>query len=308
MKSATGDAGEFLAELPDFGTIEVTTPVASLRGLSVRAFLANRLAIAGLTIVVGVVAFCFIGPLVYHTNQITTNLTQVTLPPSLHHLLGTDDEGYDVLGRLMVGGQNSLEIGFAVGLLAPLFGTIYGVVAGYTGGALDSLLMRLIDVVLAVPTLFFIIFIGSVFRPTLVVLILVISCLSWLSPARLVRAETLSLRRREFVQAATVMGGNTTHSIRRHLVPNTFGTIMVNASFQVADAILVVATLSFLGLGLPPPAATWGGMVAQGVTYAADGYWWMLWPPLVILVLVIVAFNLVGDALRDVLDPRLVSR
>jgi peptide/nickel transport system permease protein len=133
----------------------------------------------------------------------------------------------------------------------------------------------------------------------------VISLLSWLAPARLVRGEALSLRTREFIDAVRVMGGRRSRIIVRHLVPNTFGTIVVSATFQVADAIILLATLSFLGFGLPPPAATWGGMLSQGTTYLLDGYWWEVYPAGLIIMLTVVAFNFAGDALRDSLDARL---
>ena len=146
------------------------------------------------------------------------------------------------------------------------------------------------------------------FRPTVLLLIVVISLLSWLGPARLVRGETLSLRTREFIDATRVMGGRSPRIIARHLVPNAFGTIVVSATFQVADAIILLATLSFLGFGLPPPAATWGGMLSQGTTYLLDSYWWEVYPAGLIIMLTVIALNFVGDALRDTLDTRLRQR
>ena len=141
-------------------------------------------------------------------------------------------------------------------------------------------------------------------QPTVPLLIGVISLLSWLGPARLIRGETLTLRSREFVQAARSMGAGRRHTITRHLLPNTLGTLGVNATFQVADAIIVLATLSFLGFGLPPPAATWGGMLSEGTTYLFDGYWWQVYPAGVLIMVTVIAFNFVGDALRDVVTPR----
>ncbi len=273
-----------------------------------RAFVENKLALAGVIIVVAVVLFCYAGPLFWHTDQIHTNLLQVNQPPSAKHPLGTDDLGYDVLGRLMVGGQSSLLVGIAVALMATCFGVVYGVISGYFGGPTDAILMRIVDIVLAVPVVYLFIDLASEFKPTLPLLIVVLAFLSWLVPARLVRGETLSLRVREYVQAVRTMGGRSGRIIFRHLVPNTMGTITVNATFQVADAILTLAVLSYLGFSLPPPTATWGGMLQNGVNFLYDGYWWEIYPAGLMIVLTVVAFNFIGDGLRDSLDVRLQRR
>jgi peptide/nickel transport system permease protein len=273
-----------------------------------RAFTENRLALTGLIMVVAVALFCFVGPLLWPTDQVHTNLLQVNKPPSAQHPLGTTNLGYDVLGRLMVGGQSSLLVGIAVAVMATGFGVFYGVVAGYFGGPVDSVLMRIVDIVLAVPVVYLFIDLASEFKPTLLLLILVLSLLSWLGPARLVRGETLSLRVREYVQAVRIMGGRSGRIIFRHLVPNTMGTITVNATFQVADAILTLAVLSYLGFSLPPPAATWGGMLEDGVNFLYDGYWWEIYPAGLMIVITVVAFNFIGDGLRDSLDVRLQRR
>ena len=208
----------------------------------------------------------------------------------------------------MVGGQSSLLVGIAVAVIATGFGVVYGVVAGYFGGPVDSVLMRIVDVVLAVPVVYLFIDLASEFKPTLLLLIAVLALLSWLGPARLVRGETLSLRVREYVQAVRIMGGRSGRIIFRHLVPNTMGTIVVSATFQVADAILTLAVLSYLGFSLPPPAATWGGMLEDGVNFLYDGYWWEIYPAGLMIVITVVAFNFIGDGLRDSLDVRLQRR
>ncbi|HTW20373.1 MAG TPA: ABC transporter permease [Mycobacteriales bacterium] len=273
-----------------------------------RSFVENKLALVGVLLVLLIVGFCFIGPHLYHTNQTQPNLVQLNQSPSAKHPLGTDYVGFDILGRLMVAGQSSIEIGLAVAVLATSFGVLWGAVSGYFGGALDSIMMRVVDIFLAIPALFIFIYLATVFRPTVGLLILVVSALSWVGPARLVRGETLSLRVREYVQAVRVMGGSSTRMIFRHVVPNTVSTIVVNATFQVADAVLILATLSFLGFGLPPPAATWGGMLTNGTNYLYDGYWWEIYPAGVIIVLTVVAFNFIGDGLRDALEVRLQRR
>ena len=213
-----------------------------------------------------------------------------------------------MLGRLMVGGQSSLEIGLAVGVVAVIFGSLYGAIAAVAGGAVDAVMMRIVDGLFSIPTLFLLIILGDIYTPNVPLLIIVLSLLSWLGTARLVRGEALSLRTREFVQAVKVAGGSQRRVVVRHLIPNTIGTIMVTASFIVADSILVLATLGFLGFGLPSPAADWGQMLSNGVTYLFDGYWWQLYPAGIAIVLTVVAFNLIGDALRDSLDARLQRR
>ena len=275
---------------------------------SLSAFVENKLAVVGLGIVVAFVLFCYLGPLVYHTDQVHIDLSQATLPPSGAHPLGTNEVGYDQLGRLMVGGQSSLEVGIAAALLATVFGTLWGAIAGYAGGFIDSAMMRIVDALLAVPALFLLLFLASIARPTIGLLILVIALISWLGPARLVRGQALTLRTRDYVTSVRLMGGGPLRAILRHIAPNTIGTVVVNATFQVADAILIVATLSFLGLGIPPPAANWGDMLSNGINYTYDGYWWLIYPPGLAIVLVVVAFNLIGDALRDSFEVRLQKR
>jgi peptide/nickel transport system permease protein len=275
---------------------------------ALRTFATHRLGMIGLAGIMTLVIFCFLGPLIYHTDQVHANIQLTNLPPAAGRPLGTDNNGYDILGRLMVGGQSTLEIGFAVAILATIFGVVWGAVSGYTGGLADAVMMRIVDIGLAIPAIFLLIYLSSVFRPTILLVILVLSLLSWLGPARLVRGETLSLRTREFIEAARMMGGRRTRIVTRHLIPNTLGTIVVSATFQVADAIILLATLSFLGFGLPPPTATWGGMLSQGTTYLLDGYWWEVYPAGFVITLTVIAFNLVGDAIRDSLDTRLRRR
>ena len=281
---------------------------ASVTRVVLRTFMENRLALVSVGIIILVAAFCFIGPLFYVTNQAQSNILNSNLPPGPGHPLGTDDSGFDVLGRLMAGGQSSLEVGLAVAVIATTIGVLWGATAGFFGGLVDSVMMRFVDIMLAVPLVFLFIFLASVVRPNLLLLIVVLALLSWLGPARLVRGETLSLRTREYVQATRVMGGSSTRVVIRHIVPNAFGTIIVNSTFQVADAILALALLSFLGFGLPPPAATWGGMLANGTNYLFDGYWWEVYPAGLMIVVVVLAFNFIGDALRDGMEVRLQRR
>jgi peptide/nickel transport system permease protein len=284
----------------------------SLTAQLLRVFVENRLAVVGAVVIVLMVLFCFVGPVFYHTNQSSTqdallNSTQNS-PPSAANPLGTDQSGFDILGRIMYGGKVSLEVGFAAAGIATIVGVLWGAISGFFGGWVDALMMRIVDVLLSVPLLFLLIVLAVIFHPSLTILILVIGLTAWLVPARLVRGETLSLRVREFVQAVRVMGGSGPRIVLRHIIPNTIGTIIVNATFQVADAILLLAALGFIGLGVPAPKTDWGSMLANGVNYALDGFWWQIYPAGVAIVLVVVAFNFVGDALRDAFEVRLQRR
>jgi peptide/nickel transport system permease protein len=306
----TPDPDQVAAEEPSGGATGRTSQAgggglfSSLAG----AFSSNRLALVGVAVLVAIVLFCFVGPLVYRTNQTVADLALANLPPSGAHPLGTDGTGFDILGRLMLGGRSSLELGLGVAALATTVGVVWGAVAGLAGGAVDSVMMRLVDIFLAIPPLFVFVYLATVFTPTIGLLILVVSLVSWLSPARLIRGETLSLRSREYVQATRAAGGRFARIVLRHIVPNTFSAMVVNATFQVADAILILATLSFLGFGPPAPAATWGGMLSNGVNFLYDGYWWQVYPAGIAIVVTVVSFNFVGDALRDALDPRFQRR
>ena len=214
----------------------------------------------------------------------------------------------------MAGGQISIEIGLAVAVIATFLGVVWGAISGYFGKAVDAVMMRVVDIFLAIPVVFLFIFISTILptntTPTeyKFLLIAVLAGLSWLAPARLVRGETLTLRTREYVAAVRVMGGNSSRVVFRHIIPNAVGTIIVNATFQVADAILVLAVLQYLGFALPPPTATWGGMLSQGSSFLSDGYWWEVYPALVAIILIVVAFNFIGDALRDSFEVRLQER
>ena len=276
------------------------------RGLEV--FLENKLAIVGLVILVLMFGFCYLGPLFYHTDQVHVNLANENLPPGPGRPLGTDQNGYDVLGRLMVGGQISLEVGLAAAVIATGFGTLWGAVSGYLGGIVDSIMMRLVDALLAIPALFLALVVVSMFPPTELELILVIALTSWLTTSRLIRGEALSLRVRDYVQAMRVMGGGSARAVLRHIAPNAVGTIIVNATFQVADAILLVVALSYLGLGIPPPQTDWGGMLNAGTNAIYNGYWWQIYPPGIAIILVVIAISFIGDALRDAFEVRLQRR
>jgi peptide/nickel transport system permease protein len=271
-------------------------------------FIENRMATVGVGLILFMVLFSFVGPLIYHTQQVLNNPLIANQAPSLAHPLGTDEVGYDVVGRLMLGGQSSLEIGFAAAFIAVGIGVVWGAVAGLAGGPIDALMMRIVDAFLAIPFLFALILLGDIFSTSIPELIIVIGLVAWLVPARLVRGETLTLRVREYVQAVRVFGGGGRRILVRHIIPNSVGVIVVNATFQVADAIVFVAVLSYLGLGVSPPATNWGGELSSGLNFFFDGYWWLIYPPGIAIVLTVVAFNFVGDALRDSLEVKRYQR
>jgi len=276
--------------------------------LALREFMSNRLAVVGFAMIVFFVLFCFVGPLIYHTNQTDTNLIIANEPPSAAHLLGTDTDGFDELGRIMKGGQAALEIGFFAAFVAIVIGALWGAVSGLVGGIVDSTLMRVVDVFLSVPFLFVVLILAVKFGASVLSLSLVIGFFAWQVPARLVRGEVLTLRERDFVLAARTAGSTSWRLISRHLLPNALGVVIVNVTFQVADAILAVSYIGFLGFGLHFPNVDWGDQLSAGTEYLQDGYWWLIYPVGACIVLTVMALNFIGDALRDSMDVRLRRR
>lgn len=270
----------------------------------VRGLLAHPLGVAGLAVIVLLAAACFLGPLVYHTDQQYVNLVDALQPPGPGHPLGTDTNGFDVLGRMMKGGQVSLEIGLLAAVIATVIGTLYGAVAGLFGGVVDAIMMRFVDVLLSIPFLFVVLVLSARFSSSVLSLSLVLGLFSWLIPARLVRGEVLTIRVRDFVAAARGMGARPSRIVLRHLIPNALSVVIVNVTFQIADAILAVATLGFLGFGLNYPNTDWGDQLSNGVTYISDGYWWLIYPVGGCLVVIVLAFNVLGEALAEALGRR----
>ena len=299
------------SETPE--ALEAAFAAAKSRGLLRRGwevFAENKLALASLGAIVFMILFCFVGPLIYQTDQVHTNLSETLCQPSAAHPLGCDNVGYDLLGRLMVGGQTSLEVGFAAAIVAVLIGTLYGAFSGFIGGPIDSFLMRIVDAGLSIPYFMVVIILSVVFHPNKLIMIFIIAVFYWLGVARLVRGETLSLRTREYVQAVRVLGGRNSRAVVRHIVPNSIGTIIVQTTFAIADSILILAGLGFLGLGVQPPETDWGDMLSGGLTYLQSGtnYWWLIYPAGICIILTCIAFNFIGDALRDSFETRLQRR
>ena len=208
----------------------------------------------------------------------------------------------------MYAGATTLEIALLAAGIATVFGVFFGAISGYVGGAVDAIMMRIVDTVLSIPTLFLLIVIAAILHPSFWLIVFIVALAAWLVPARLIRGETLTLRTREYVQAVRAMGGGGSRIVVRHIIPNAVGTIIVNATFQIADAIGVLAALGFLGFGVPSPGTSWGQMLSDGISYAQEGAWWLIYPAGICIILVTVSFNYIGDALRDAFEVRLQRR
>jgi peptide/nickel transport system permease protein len=268
-----------------------------------RRLLRNRRALVGGVVVL---AFCILAlgaPLIAPYAPEAQTLAQRNRPPTLDHLMGTDALGRDILSRAIWASRVSLSIGIVSVLLSAALSTTIGAIAGYAGGWIDNVLMRLTDAFLAFPTLFLMIAIVAAFGSHLPVLIAVLGLTAWQTGARVVRGEVLSLRSREFVHAARGLGASDARIILRHILPNLLAVVIVSATIRVALNILLEVGLSYLGLGVQSPLASWGNMVAEGKSVLRAAWWVSAFPGLFI-VLTVMAFNLLGDGLRDVTDPR----
>ncbi|HSM58660.1 MAG TPA: ABC transporter permease [Candidatus Sulfomarinibacteraceae bacterium] len=301
---------------PDVAQLEA--PPLTLREMTWRRFRRHKMAMAGLIMLVLLFIYSFGGALIY--SEAEANLTNTSMRlqgPSLTHPFGTDTVGRDILARTIYGGQISLIIGLAAVILETILGVLIGAVAGYYGGKLDSILMRFTEAMLNIPQLFILIvmakffggkvpnltLLGRTFSGSVIVIIIIIALTSWMYLARIVRAEFLSLKENDFVMAARAIGTPTSDIIFRHILPNSIAPIIVAATLGVANAILAEAYISFLGLGVQPPTATWGNMLDGAYNYLEAAPWLWIFPGLLILFTVL-SINFVGDGLRDALDPR----
>ncbi|HVH13017.1 MAG TPA: oligopeptide ABC transporter permease [Longimicrobium sp.] len=272
-----------------------------------RHFKKNKLAMAGLAVMIVLYLVTLLTPLIapYDPAAQGDIITSRYLAPSAEHWLGTDKFGRDILSRVLYGARISLSIGFVAVGISMTLGTLIGAVAGYFGGWVDSVLMRFTDMMLAFPRLVLLIVVIAVFEaPSIWLVVVVLGLTGWMGTSRIVRGEVLSLREREFVQAARALGMGDLRIILRHVVPNTMAPVIVSATLGIGLTILTEASLSFLGLGVQPPTPSWGNMVADGRDALTEAWWIATFPGLAI-VLTVVAFNLLGDGLRDALDPRL---
>lgn len=281
-------------------------PSSSLLGDFLRRLLADVPAVLGAVVVLVMILVALLAPVLAPHDPNAMDLSAQLVPPSPGHWFGTDDLGRDVLSRMMYGAQISLSVGFVAVGISFAIGIALGAVSGYFGGRIDSAIMWLVDVMLVFPSIFLILAVIAFIGPSLFNIMVIIGCTSWMGVARLVRAEFLALREREFVQAIRAQGAQSGRIIFRHILPNAMAPVLVSATFSVAGAILLESGLSFLGLGVPPPRATWGSLLTDGKAMIEVAPWLTLFPGLAIF-LTTLAYNLLGEGIRDALDPRLRS-
>lgn len=258
----------------------------------------------GIVLLMSLAALC--APLIAPYPPTAQHLDNILEPPSSHFWLGTDRLGRDVFSRLLYGGRVSLWVGFVAVGISISIGTVLGLISGYFRRWVDEAIMRLVDIMLCFPSFFLILAVIAFLEPDLTNIMVVIGLTSWMGVTRLVRAETLSLREREFVAAARLAGSPTRQILFRHILPNALAPVLITATLGVAGAILVESSLSFLGLGVQPPTASWGNMLMEGKTVIENAPWLSVYPGLAILITVL-GYNLLGESLRDLLDPRLVQ-
>jgi len=263
----------------------------------------NRLALAGLCVIALLAALALFARKLCPADPFVQDLTARLQGPSRLHWMGTDDLGRDVLSRLMLGTRISLSVGFVAVGISLVIGTALGLCAGFYGGWIDVLIMRLVDVMLSIPTLFLILAVLAFLGPNIYNVMAVIGLTAWPGLTRLVRGECLSVREREYIQAARLAGVPTPRLLGIHILPNVMAPILVSATLGVGGAVLTESALSFLGLGVQPPMPSWGNILSIGRDYLHIAWWLSLFPSLAILITVL-AFNLLGEGLRDVLDPR----
>jgi peptide/nickel transport system permease protein len=267
-------------------------------------FRRNRLALSGLVLVAGLFLISLLAPWLAPYDPNFIDIQAILVPPSSMHLMGTDSLGRDVFSRIIYGSQISLKVGFVAVGLATLIGVCLGAIAGYYGSWVDNVLMRLVDLMLCFPTFFLILAVIAVLEPSIWNIMVIIGLTGWMGVARLVRAEFLSLREREFVQAARALGAKDSRIIFRHLLPNALAPVMVSATLGVAGAILTESALSFLGLGVQPPTPSWGNILTAGKDNIEIAWWLSVFPGLAILITVM-GYNLLGEGIREAIDPRL---
>lgn len=265
--------------------------------------LANPLARWGLAIIIGILMLAIFAPAIAPFDPEAINVKAILLPPSNVHWMGTDGLGRDVFSRMLYGARISLLVGFVAVGIATAIGVVLGAIAGFYRGWVDIVIMRLVDVMLSIPTFFLILAVIAFLTPSIWNIMVVIGLTSWMGVTRLVRAEFLSQREREFVLAAEVLGAKDTRLIFLHLLPNSLTPVIVSFVLGVASAVLVESGLSFLGLGVQPPQASWGNILTDGKEYIQFAWWLSFFPGMAIL-LTVLGYNLLGEGLRDALDPR----
>ncbi|TMQ24703.1 MAG: ABC transporter permease [Candidatus Rokuibacteriota bacterium] len=275
------------------------------RSIVWRRFTRNRLASAGAVVVLLLVALAALAPWVAPRDPLYIDMDhKFARPGEAGFVLGADELGRDVLSRLLHAGRVSLAVGLITAVIAVLVGSVLGAVAGFYGGAADTLIMRVVDVLLSMPTIFLLLALSAFLKPTMLTITLIIGLNSWMSVARMVRGQVLSLKEQEFVLAARAAGAGARRLILRQLMPNAVAPVLVAATLTVATAILLESSLSYLGHGIQPPTASWGNMLNNAQTYVLYAPWVAVYPGAMIS-LTVLSFNFAGDGLRDALDPRL---
>lgn len=269
-----------------------------------RQLLRNRLAVGGGAVVLCLILLAVLAPALAPYDPAAYDVKQILLPPSGAHILGTDQLGRDVFSRMLFGARISLAVGFVAVGIATFIGICVGSLAGYYGGAMDEVLMRFVDLMLTFPRFFLLLSVIALLQPSIWVIMAVIGVTGWMGVARLIRAEILSLKEREFVLSARALGAEDGRIMGRHILPNALVPVLVSATLGVAGAILTESGLSFLGLGVQPPTPTWGNILTAGKDNIEIAWWLSVYPGLAILVTVL-AYNLLGEGIRDALDPRL---
>lgn len=277
---------------------------STLKSLFWRRFKKNRLAVIGGIIVFFLFAVAVLAPFIAPYDPDAINVKHVLEAPGSSHPFGTDDLGRDVLSRVIHGSWISLQVGFVAVGIATIIGVIIGALSGYYGGWLDTIMMRFVDIMLAIPTFFLILAVIAMLEPSIWNIMIVIGVTSWMGVARLVRAEFLSLKEREFVLAARALGASDLRIIFRHILPNAMSPVLVSAVLGIAGAVLVESALSFLGIGVQPPTASWGNILTIGKDNIEIAWWISVFPGIAIFVTVL-AYNLLGEGIRDSIDPRL---
>ncbi|MBT2642561.1 ABC transporter permease [Bacillus sp. ISL-41] len=264
----------------------------------------NKLAMTGLAINIVLIVMAIIGPMLVPYSYSDQNLLNSNLPPSFDYWFGTDDLGRDLFSRTWIGARISLFIGITAVVLDLIIGIIWGGIAAYKGGKTDEVMMRIVDILYGLPHLLVTILLMVVLKPGLLTIIIAMAATGWIGMARLVRGEILRLKESEFVLASQVLGGSFFRVLFKHLIPNAMGPIIVSMTLSVPGAIFAEATLSFLGLGVPVPLASWGTMTSEGLVTLLTGEIWRLFFPALFISLTMFSFNVLGDGLRDALDPK----
>lgn len=270
-----------------------------------RRFIHNRAALISLMVLMLITLFVIFAPMLSQFSYFDTDWGMMSSPPDTTsgHWFGTDSSGRDLLVRVAIGGRISLMVGIAAALIAVIVGTLYGSIAGYLGGKTDSVMMRILEILNSFPFMFFVILLVTFFGRNILLIFAAIGMVSWLDMARIVRGQTLSLKRKEFIEAAHVGGVSTWKIVTRHIVPNVLGVVVVYASLLVPSMILFESFLSFLGLGTQEPLSSWGALLSDGANSMEVSPWLLLFPA-VFLVVTLFCFNFIGDGLRDALDPK----